>query len=81
MKTLNFLTTCGAVLLLAASLRVTAAPLLIGNATLNAMNDLTVVRDGNVQYEFLDLTPTYGLSVASARSLLCFPVPTQTARS
>ena len=50
-----------------------AAPVLIGDATLNTTNDLTVVHSGGVEYEFLDLTATYGMSVQSALSLYAGP--------
>lgn len=42
------------------------AATLVGDATLHAPNDLTVVRDGAKTYEFLDLTSTYALPVATA---------------
>ncbi len=38
----------------------------VGDATLHSPNDLTVVRDGARIYEFLDLTSTYALPVATA---------------
>lgn len=46
-----------------------AAPVLLGNGTLNAVNDLTVVQNGGQVLEFLDLTSTQGLSVASALAI------------
>ncbi len=46
-----------------------AVPVLLGSGTLNTANDLTVVQNGTVNYEFLDLTATYGLSVASSVGL------------
>lgn len=43
-----------------------SAGVLIGNGTLNNANDLTIIQDGGITYEFLDLTYTDGQSVASA---------------
>ena len=56
------------VVLSAASLATpaSATPLLIGSATLNLANDLTVIQDGSQVLQFLDLTSTQGMSVANA---------------
>ena len=43
-----------------------ATLLLIGSASLNLANDLTVIQDGNQVLQFLDLTSTQGMSVATA---------------
>lgn len=43
-----------------------AAPIVVGTATLINENDLTVIEDGAVAYEFLDLTATAGLTQAQA---------------
>ena len=43
-----------------------ATPLLIGSASLNLANDLTVIQDGNQVLQFLDLTSTQGMTVANA---------------
>ena len=43
-----------------------ATPLLIGSATLNLANDLTVIQDGNQVLQFLDLTSTQGMTIANA---------------
>lgn len=43
-----------------------ATPLLIGSATLNLANDLTVIQDGNQVLQFLDLPLTLGMTVANA---------------
>lgn len=47
---------------------VSATPLLIGSATLNLANDLTVIQDGNQVLQFLDLTSTQGMTIANAVS-------------
>ncbi len=51
---------------IAASAPAFAVPVLVGNGTLNNANDLTIIQDGSTVYQFLDLTPTYGQSVATA---------------
>lgn len=58
------------VVLSAASLATpaSATPLLIGSATLNLANDLTVIQDGNQVLQFLDLTSTQGMTIANAVS-------------
>ncbi len=43
-----------------------AVPVLVGNATLNIANDLTVIQDGGQTLQFLDLTVTQGSTVANA---------------
>ena len=43
-----------------------AAPVLIGGATLNATDDLTVIQDGAQVFQFLDVSITAGMSVATA---------------
>ena len=43
-----------------------ATPLLIGSATLNLANDLTLIQDGSHVLQFLDLTSTQGMTVANA---------------
>lgn len=43
-----------------------AVPVLVGSATLNSANDLTVIQDGTQVLEFLDLTSTKGFSVANS---------------
>lgn len=43
-----------------------AVPLVIGSATLNLANDLTVIQDGSQVLQFLDLTSTQGMTVANA---------------
>ena len=45
-----------------------ATPLLIGSATLNLTNDLTVIQDGSQTLQFLDLTSTQGMTIANAVS-------------
>ena len=45
-----------------------ATPLLIGSASLNLANDLTVIQDGNQVLQFLDLTSTQGMTIANAVS-------------
>lgn len=51
---------------LAVTVPAMALPTLVGNGTLNTANDLTIIQDGSTVYEFLDLTPTYGLTIAAA---------------
>ena len=51
---------------LAAAPPAQAVPVLIGNGTLNAADDLTVIQNGNQTLEFLDLPVTAGMSVANA---------------
>ena len=43
-----------------------AAPVLIGSATLNLADDLTVIRDGSQVLQFLDLTSTQGMTIVDA---------------
>ena len=43
-----------------------AVPVLVGSATLNIANDLTVIQDGTQTLQFLDLTVTQGSTVATA---------------
>jgi len=43
-----------------------AAPVLVGGATLNATDDLTVIQDGAQVFQFLDVSVTAGMSVATA---------------
>lgn len=45
-----------------------AIPMLIGSASLNLANDLTVIQDGNQVLQFLDLTSTQGMTIANAVS-------------
>ena len=45
-----------------------ATLLLIGSASLNLANDLTVIQDGNQVLQFLDLTSTQGMTIANAVS-------------
>ena len=44
----------------------TAVPVLIGNATLNSADDLTVIQDGAQILQFLDFATTQGTSVANS---------------
>lgn len=43
-----------------------AVPVLVGSATLNIANDLTVIQNGAQTLQFLDLTVTQGSTVATA---------------
>ncbi|RLM52790.1 hypothetical protein DVK02_15945, partial [Halobellus sp. Atlit-31R] len=43
-----------------------AAPILVGAASLNTIDDLTVIKDGSTTYEFLDLTSTQNMTSSSA---------------
>ena len=43
-----------------------AVPVLLGNATLNSADDLTVIQDGGQVLQFLDFSATQGASVANS---------------
>lgn len=43
-----------------------AVPVLLGNATLNSADDLTVIQDGAQVLQFLDFAATQGVSVANS---------------
>lgn len=48
------------------ALSAAASPLLLGTGTVDTLNDITIVQDGARILEFLDLTSSYGKTVASA---------------
>lgn len=65
---MNFWKAFGAAALTITTYSITPAnaAVLVGSATLQNSNDLTVIKDGKLIYEFLDLTVTSGRSQSSA---------------
>ncbi len=70
MTTANTLKRCLSIVAIAAgatlSTPAAAVPVLLGNATLNSADDLTVIQDGSQVLQFLDFSATQGVSVANS---------------